>query len=997
VKEFIFIRQDLSETKPLIPRAKVPQTHLTWTTKLLFVVLFLDFCAVVGCHRGYYRRQADRDAKCLIEQKATDPRWNTITGSIEIDPYSRMFNPFSSDHPPIPPDDPTAQELMNCVDGKRGYPHWKANGNTDFVENPEWKAYLPRNGQGQVVLTLDRAFQLALLHSPEYQAQLETVYLSALDVSLERFGFDTQLFAGFNSFAQRRGRARTGSGTPSTQIISGLGANNEGIRLRRLGTAGANYAIGLANTILFNISGPSSRSANSLIDFSVIQPLLRNAGRDRVMEALTQTERTLLANVRQLERYRRGFYLQIATGRSPGLGPIRAGSLLAQPAGASVLVGGYYGLLIQQSLIRNLEFNVRQLESVLEQFRELYLVGRLDAFQLRLFESTVFGQQSELVTARIRYQTALDRFMQLLGLPPDLAVLIQDPALDQFQLISEDINDRLIEISKLRRQTGLQSAVIVDLLPRSEDVLLPPAEGERPAVEFAWSDELGEQVAKLIPFLDEAQKILTEIENRDFDSVRRDLNRLDSVRDDRIQYLNQLKGSSDAEDIVNVLDASLYAAESIPTKESLLAILEGMEGDVSKPMLVRLRELHSEMEQIKTKILDLKTVGNTLAPLDLFRFVKGIEEQIPEQLAALNNNALELSLIQARARANSVEIIDVNIDSQTAIEMARCFRRDWMNARASLVDNWRRIEFVADQLESQLDLVFQAEMGTIGSNPLNFRDANGQIRAGFRFDSPIVRMIERNQYRETLIRYSQARRQYYQFEDEVKRNLREIIRNLNRDKVLFELNRTAIQNQIEQIELSRLNLDAPQPIPSGDASGGGGMGGGRSSQLGDAAARNLADAFNQFNTIQNRFISVWLEYEILRRSLDFDMGTMQLDETGAWMDPGLIDNTIGIRAAEAMGISLDCEFCSDVVSNPQIQSIPDSISPKSTPSSRSPVMQFNFNDQGLLLGGENESGDEIRNNVLSPAESGPENMRPQPSLPEQLQPLEPLPVEDGSP
>jgi hypothetical protein len=191
-------------------------------------------------------------------------------------------------------------------------------------------------------------------------------------------------------------------------------------------------------------------------------------------------------------------------------------------------------------------------------------------------------------------------------------------------------------------------------------------------------------------------------------------------------------------------------------------------------------------------------------------------------------------------------------------------------------------------------------------------------------------MIERNQYREALIRYSQSRRQYYQFEDEVKRNLRDIVRNLNRDKVLFELNRRAIQNQIEQIELSRLNLEAPPPafggfsLDAGAQGGGGGGGFGRSNQFGDSAARNLADAFNLLNTIQNQFVGNWVEYEVLRQSLDFDMGTMLVDPTGAWIDPGTINNTIGLRAAEAFGVTPDCEFCGDEVFNPQVAQTGDS-------------------------------------------------------------------------
>lgn len=80
-----------------------------------------------------------------------------------------------------------------------------------------------------------------------------------------------------------------------------------------------------------------------------------------------------------------------------------------------------------------------------------------------------------------------------------------------------------------------------------------------------------------------------------------------------------------------------------------------------------------------------------------------------------------------------------------------------MNARASLVDNWRQIEFVADQLESQFDLLFEGDFGSSSdNNPFKLRYETGQLRGGIRFDAPIVRLSERNQYRQALISYRQA-------------------------------------------------------------------------------------------------------------------------------------------------------------------------------------------------------------------------------------------------
>ncbi len=282
----------------------------------------------------------------------------------------------------------------------------------------------------------------------------------------------------------------------------------------------------------------------------------------------------------------------------------------------------------------------------------------------------------------------------------------------------------------------------------------------------------------------------------------------------------------------------------------------------------------------------------------LYEFiVDNLQESIPGLLSELNNILLEMSLLQAQARSNSIEIPDVNIDADSATQIARCLRRDWMNARASLVDNWRQIEFFADDLESEFDLILEGDISNTGDNPFNLDYRTGSLRGGFQFDAPIVRVAERNEYRQALIAYRQTRSRFYQFEDEISRNLREIVRTLNRDKVLFELNRRTVQVQIEQIELNRLSLEEPVAVAAGNA------------RLGTSTARNLTDAIIGLNGAQDSFLGTWVEYEVLRRNLDFDMGTMQLDQSGNWIDPGEIDATIGLRAAAAMGIELDCQFC----------------------------------------------------------------------------------------
>ncbi len=62
--------------------------------------------------------------------------------------------------------------------------------------------------QNEVLLNVDSAMKLGQVHSPDYRQQIETLYLSALDVSAERFRFDTQFFGGTGLGFAHQGRNR---------------------------------------------------------------------------------------------------------------------------------------------------------------------------------------------------------------------------------------------------------------------------------------------------------------------------------------------------------------------------------------------------------------------------------------------------------------------------------------------------------------------------------------------------------------------------------------------------------------------------------------------------------------------------------------------------------------------------------------------------------------------------------------------------------------------
>lgn len=862
--------------------------------QIFCLALILLFALQVGCHRSFYRRQADRAVYKLVAEKANNPRWPLVGYTINLAPQSRMYSPFSWDHPPMPQDDPYSHKLMHYIDHKKGYPFWHINGDTPYSENPMWTSFLPVNEEGVLVLSADDAVRTALLHSTDYQSQLETLYLSALDVTFERFQFDSQFNAGYALDFLHDGRNRNGDGESRSVYTMTTFPQARGIAMRRMGVTGTTLVVGLANRLVWQFSGPDDYSARTLLDFSLVQPLLRQAGRDRVLERLTIAERALLANVRQMERYRRGFYLSVTTGQNTGDGPSRRGGFfggsgltgfsgvggggfgrIGNASGISggggaggANINGYLGLLQDQQTIRNQETTVSQLRSALAQFEAFYNAERIDFLQVQQVRTNLYRQQSVLLGLKTSYQTMLDNFKMQLGLPPRLKVEISDPIIDRFNLIDNALDEPQSQLATLQQQAGQAVVAILNEIPEE-------------AAGIPWTDDLAKRMKRLKRTVAETSKLCKLVVSTNIPRARNDIDELKGNLDRRVETLNRLREKvEEAAEAGNAPDVAPAVLDSSRIKElpaELTGLLEVLEKQIAS--------LEDSLEASEKSIDGLLENGKTMEAARLLATLQeGIFGKIPDQLAEFSALLLELTLIQAQARAEAVDLTTVEMESPIAFKIAENYRRDWMNARAALVDSWRLVEFNADNLESGLDIVFDGDVTNVGDNPFDLRASAGRLRAGLQFDSPVNRLSERNTYRQSLIEYSQARRQYYRTVDSIDANLRAVLRNIDLNQLNFEVRRQAVLNSIDQVLLARFRLQEP-PQPNQQP--------GASQQLGATTARDLVTALGDLRDAQNDFMSIWVTYETLRRSLDFGLGTMQLDPEGLWIDPGAIDEESG--------------------------------------------------------------------------------------------------------
>jgi len=437
-----------------------PDAFRVWVMPVLlvFVVIAAGGCSRTG--RTEYRLQADREAYGVIAERNVDPRWQAADYSIEIDPRSRYFDPHDPDRPPMPEDDPASHQYMQLVDGMKGWKHWNDNGIRAELENPRWRdalaEYVKVGKDGAVKLNIDSALQLAYIHSPSHQGQLETLYLSALDVTTERFRLDTQFFGEYGATYDNNRTLKTDQLT--------VGADPVLQAQRRFATAGE-LLIGFANSFVVEFTDSSANFTSSLANFSFVQPLLRGAGRDVALEQLTFAERALLANLRAYHQYRQGFYTQIAIGELGVGGPQRSGGgTVISGFGGQSGVSGYIGLLQQLQWKRNTEDNLSLQERTLARLAAFQDIGVIDLVQVDQFRQSIEDERANLLQSRNGLELALDYYKTgTLGLPPDLPIELDDSLIRKFQLVARDatkVEDAIVElqdrVGKLPDDTGVE-------------------------------------------------------------------------------------------------------------------------------------------------------------------------------------------------------------------------------------------------------------------------------------------------------------------------------------------------------------------------------------------------------------------------------------------------------------------------------------------------------------------------------------------------------------
>ena len=381
-------------------------------------------CALLGCSPSSYRQQADAETYGVLQQRTALPNLDLGPRPVEAAAASRLADPYPADSPPKPPDDATAALFMLKPGGLSGAKSWNRYGLAPGIEPETWPASLELDAKGTLQLTQTRAVELALLHSREYQLAVEDVYLSALGLTLNRFDFASQWLGGFGSTYTRVGASSLPDESNTLSATGNLG-------VRRNLAAGGQLLVDFANSFVWEFTGKSHTVTGSL-GATLIQPLLRNFGREVRLEVLTQAERDTLYAVRDFARFRKQFW-----------------------ANTAIQNGGYLDLLLQLQAVRNARQNLLAQEQNYQLTLDQYRGGKLSAAALDQTLQGLLSARQDILDTDIGLQNALDAYKLRLGLPPRLPVELDDEFLKPFVLTApelEALQDKLALFKQARNK-----------------------------------------------------------------------------------------------------------------------------------------------------------------------------------------------------------------------------------------------------------------------------------------------------------------------------------------------------------------------------------------------------------------------------------------------------------------------------------------------------------------------------------------------------------------
>ena len=263
-----------------------------------------------------------------------------------------------------------------------------------------------------LVISLVDALLIGARNSRDYQQEKEDVYLTALDLDLERDRFEFRFAAGLDADLVSDQNDADGSDVFNAEDRTGL-IVSPSIGIDKAFKSGAVLTSRIGVDVAQLLTGDTESSFGLLADASLTIPLLQGAGVEVVTEPLQQSERDAIYAIWDFERFKRVFAVNVTTR--------------------------YYGVLQSLDSIANARGTYERLRLNSRRSRALFEAGQLPAVQVDQVVSNELRAYERVISAEQRFEQSLDEFKVFLGLPPDARVALDPAELERLRPLAERV------------------------------------------------------------------------------------------------------------------------------------------------------------------------------------------------------------------------------------------------------------------------------------------------------------------------------------------------------------------------------------------------------------------------------------------------------------------------------------------------------------------------------------------------------------------------------
>jgi hypothetical protein len=221
---------------------------------------------------------------------------------------------------------------------------------------------------------------------------------------------------------------------------------------------------------------------------------------------------------------------------------------------------------------------------------------------------------------------------------------------------------------------------------------------------------------------------------------------------------------------------------------------------------------------------------------------------------------------------------DLEATLQAAVRIALEYRLDLMNTRAQLYDAWRQVRVRANALRGVFNIALTNQVFTppTTTNPFGFFSQAKQFSLVLNAELPLIRVAERNAFRQAIIAYEQQRRALMSQEDFIKNQLRSDIRAMQVNYINYDITKRNLVLNIRLKDQAFEQIIAPPQATTGQGL----------AQSANAAVQtsNLIGFQNTLFASEIALTTFYQTYQLARLTVYRDIGILPYDEWEAFSE-----------------------------------------------------------------------------------------------------------------